>query len=231
MRRGFGHDGGFSCLRRWGQQRLRPSAEPYHILEPRDLFAHLCWSGRYRLRLGLFAALRPLPHAVHGVSSAERRIKRHWCRHPAGRIRRVRSWPGGFAVTSAAPSRFGSTPPTVSCQPLGPGCDRISLFPGGAIGVKGLDAVDSAKQSTNVTQTDIEPPDQGLCAGNGYVVEDNNLGEILVFDTSLNRVSPVIPLDTIMGLTSRGWSSGGDISCLYDQSNGGHWFFTQIRLD
>ncbi|MGO9962700.1 MAG: hypothetical protein ACLPUG_04630 [Acidimicrobiales bacterium] len=116
----------------------------------------------------------------------------------------------------------------MSCQPLGPGCDHISISPGGAVGVKGLDAVDSAEQSTNVTQTDIEPPDQGLCAGNGYVVEDNNLGEILVFNTSLNRVSPVIPLDTIMGLTSRGWSSGGDISCLYDQSNGGHWFFTEF---
>ncbi len=31
-----------------------------------------------------------------------------------------------------------------------------------------------------------------------------------------------------MGLTGRGWSSGGDISCAYDYGNGGHWFFTQI---
>ena len=137
---------------------------------------------------------------------------------------------GPEALPSPVVPRHGSdpTPPTVSCKPLGPGCDQISLFPGGATGVKGLDAVDSAQQSTNVLQTDIEPPDQGLCAGNGYVVEDNNLGEILVFDTSLNRVSSVIPLDTIMGLTARGWSSGGDISCLYDQSNGGHWFFTEF---
>jgi hypothetical protein len=120
------------------------------------------------------------------------------------------------------------TPPAVSCQPLGPGCDIISLTSGGAVGVKGLNAVDSASQSTNVLGIDIEPADQGLCAGNGYVIEDNNLGEILIFNTALQRLSPVIPLDTIMGLTSRGWSSGGDISCLYDSSNGGHWFFTQI---
>ena len=80
--------------------------------------------------------------------------------------------------------------------------------------MNGLNAVDSATQVTNVNQQDIEPPDQGLCAGNGYVIEDNNLGEILIFDTSLNRKSPVIPLDTIMGLTQRKWSSGGDISCL-----------------
>jgi hypothetical protein len=120
------------------------------------------------------------------------------------------------------------TPPSVSCQPLGPGCDIISSSSGGATGVKGLNAVDSGSQATNVLGIDIEPADQGLCAGNGYVMEDNNLGEILVFDTNLQRKSAVIPLDTLMGLTSRGWSSAGDISCLYDYDNGGHWFFTQI---
>ncbi len=31
-----------------------------------------------------------------------------------------------------------------------------------------------------------------------------------------------------MGLTSRAWSSGGDTSCEFDPSNGGHWFFTEI---
>jgi hypothetical protein len=111
----------------------------------------------------------------------------------------------------------------VSCQPLRAGCDTISSLAGGAVGVKGLNAVDSAESTTNIDK-DIEPPDQGLCAGNGYVVEDNNIGEILIFNSALKRVSAVISLDTLMGLTSRNWSSGGDISCLYDASNGGHWF-------
>ncbi|MBV9422406.1 MAG: hypothetical protein JOZ98_05830, partial [Solirubrobacterales bacterium] len=75
---------------------------------------------------------------------------------------------------------------------------------------------------------DIEPADQGLCAGNGDVVETNNTGEILVYNTALQRQSAPIPLDTVMGLTSRAWSSGGDPSCEYDSSNGGHWFFTEI---
>ncbi len=118
-------------------------------------------------------------------------------------------------------------PPSVSCDPLGSGCDKISLNGGGAKGVKGLNAVDSGTLSTN-PNGDIEPADQGLCAGNGYVVEDNNLGEILIFNTRLNRISSVIPLDTLMGLTSRGWSSGGDISCVYDYSNGGHFIFTEF---
>ena len=76
--------------------------------------------------------------------------------------------------------------PSVSCQPLGPGCDNISTSSGGATGVKGLNAVDSATHTTNIFK-DVEPPDQGLCAGNGSVVETNNIGEILVFNTALQR--------------------------------------------
>jgi hypothetical protein len=118
-------------------------------------------------------------------------------------------------------------PPAVSCDPLGPGCDRISMSPAGATGVKGINAVDSGTMSTNPLG-DIEPSDQGLCAGNGFVVESNNIGEVLFFNTRLQRVSSVIPLDTLMGLTAKGWSSGGDIMCQYDYSNGGHWIFTQF---
>jgi hypothetical protein len=98
---------------------------------------------------------------------------------------------------------------------------------GGSVGVKGLNAVDSGTLPTNPLG-DIEPADQGLCAGNGFVVEANNIGEVLVFNQSLHRLSSPIPLDTLMGLTGRGWSSGGDPSCLFDYANGGHWFFTEI---
>jgi len=117
--------------------------------------------------------------------------------------------------------------PTVSCQPLRPGCDNISSFAGGSTSVKGINAVDSASQPTNFVG-DIEPPDQGLCAGNGKVEETNNKGEILVFNKALGRVSPVISLNAVMGLTQRGWSSGGDPSCIFDSANGGHWITTQI---
>jgi hypothetical protein len=117
--------------------------------------------------------------------------------------------------------------PSVSCQPLGRGCDRISTAKGGATSVKGLNAVDSAEHTTNIFNN-VEPPDQGLCAGNGFVVETNNIGEILIFNTALQRKSAPISFDTIMGLTGKNWSSGGDPSCIYDPANGGHFFFTQI---
>src|ERR1019366_4660377 len=121
------------------------------------------------------------------------------------------------------PAGLDPSPPSVSCEPLGAGCDSISRSSGGAVGVKGLNAVDSSTQSPDVRKYigDIEPADQGLCAGNGYVVETNNLGEVLIFNNHLERLSSVIPLDAIMGLEQRGWSSGGDPSCLYDPSSGG----------
>ena len=131
-----------------------------------------------------------------------------------------------------APSRSAASAvriPTVSCQPLGPGCDNISSAAGGATGVNGLNAVASARHTMIPPRLkDVEPPDQGLCAGNGSVVETNNIGEILIFNKALKRTSPVISLDTLMGLTKRHWSSGGDPSCLWDPANGGHWFFTEI---
>jgi hypothetical protein len=132
---------------------------------------------------------------------------------------------------AAGSSSAAATPapviPRVRCEPLGAGCDTISTSSAGAVGVKGLNAVDSGSLSTNPLG-DLEPPDQGLCAGSGYVVQANNIGEIQVYNTALQRQSAPISLDTIMGLTSRAWSSGGDPSCEYDSSNGGHWFFTEI---
>ncbi|HEY2552049.1 MAG TPA: hypothetical protein VGI64_15890 [Streptosporangiaceae bacterium] len=137
------------------------------------------------------------------------------------------------AMTHALPSPMvdkngqDPPPPSVNCDRPGTGCDQINMNANGAKGVKGLNAVDSGTLSTN-PNGDIEPADQGLCAGNGFVVEANNLGEVLFFNTKLSRVSSVIPLDTLMGLTARGWSSGGDIMCQFDPSNGGHFIFTEF---
>ncbi len=128
----------------------------------------------------------------------------------------------------AATSTADPTVPTVSCNPPSAGCDAVNNTAAGARGVKGLDAVDSASLPTNTTVGDVEPPDQGLCAGHGFVVESSNIGAVLVFNYSLQRLSQPLSMDTMMGLTSLGWSSAGDIQCLYDASNGGHWFFAEI---
>jgi hypothetical protein len=85
----------------------------------------------------------------------------------------------------------------------------------------GLNALDSQPYT-------VEPPDQGLCAGNGYVMEIVNQAQLRVYKADLTPASGVVPLDSVMGLTARGWSSGGDIMCQYDYGNGGHWFITQF---
>jgi len=115
--------------------------------------------------------------------------------------------------------------PSVSCAPAGPGCDWISGTSGGAVTNRyGL----AATANGGLYNEDIEPPDQGLCAGNGYVMESINLGEIQVFNVKNKPVSGITSLNTLMGLTGAGWSSGGDIMCEYDPDNGGHWFITEI---
>jgi hypothetical protein len=56
-----------------------------------------------------------------------------------------------------------------------------------------------------------------------------NPGTVRVYSSgTLAGASSDISLDTLMGLTTLGWSSGGDISCLYDYDNGGHWFITEF---
>jgi hypothetical protein len=84
------------------------------------------------------------------------------------------------------------------------------------------------QQSLGARYTDVEPPDQGLCAGNGEIMQVENVGELQIFNSGLVPTSPVIALDSVMGLTALGWSSGGDIMCQYDAANGGHWFITQF---
>jgi len=120
-------------------------------------------------------------------------------------------------------------PPAVNCAPQAAGCDTISLSLGGAtsslsVGTLGLNGVDTGA----TVGVDVEPPDGPLCVGNGYVMNVLNIGELRVYNTNLTPASADITLDNLMGLTTLGWSSGGDPSCLYDYDNGGHWFITEI---
>jgi len=147
----------------------------------------------------------------------------------------VSTSPGGISASiSTSASLSASVPPTVNCPSYeyaasqssgGSGCDTISVGPdhGSRLTTNpfGLNAVDSQPFT-------VEPPDQGLCAGNGYVIEVLNQGELQVYGSDLTPVSGVVSLDTLMGLTTQGWSSGGDVMCQYDYGNGGHWFVTQF---
>jgi len=128
-----------------------------------------------------------------------------------------------------------TAPPTVNCPSAS--CDSIGNGAGGALtNPLGLNVVDMANSYGPLVGDPtfvIEPPDQGLCANSNYVMEILNIGEVQLYSsTTLNLVSNGYAiLDNLMGLPSHGasgWSSGGDISCLYDSRNGGHWFITEF---
>jgi hypothetical protein len=85
-------------------------------------------------------------------------------------------------------------------------------------------------------QFSLEPPDQGLCAGNGRVIEDIN-DVIRIYDTSGNPLSGVVDLNTFFGYPAainRTTLAFGpevtDPTCLYD-AEANRWIVQVLTLD
>ncbi len=103
---------------------------------------------------------------------------------------------------------------------------------GNAQSVKGLNAHDLAVTHGFV----VEPPDQGLCAGNGFVVEMVNLN-LQVFNANLHAVSGPMVLETFFGQglafspsLTNDFTIQGDPRCYWD-ANTQRWYLSQIVLD
>lgn len=86
------------------------------------------------------------------------------------------------------------------------------------------------------TQFSLEPPDQALCVGNGYVVESINTA-VAVYNTSGALQGGVTALNQFFGLTpeiNRTTGVYGDFTsdpkCYYD-SDTGHFFLTMLQID
>src|SRR5262249_38969895 len=90
--------------------------------------------------------------------------------------------------------------------------------------------------ANNGNQFSVEPPDQGLCAANGFVVEAVN-DVLRVFDTTGNPLTGVVDLNTFYGYipaivrssNARG-PSITDPSCYFD-SQTQPWFVVVLTLD
>ncbi len=91
----------------------------------------------------------------------------------------------------------------------------------GFFGFNGLSGFDSAVANG----FNVEPPDQALCAGNGFVVEGVNL-VLAVFDTSGHRLTAPESLYTFFHTSTLDFPIG-DVKCYFDASTG-HWFITQL---
>jgi hypothetical protein len=95
---------------------------------------------------------------------------------------------------------------------------------------------DSVGQALPLPGVDIEPPDQGVCAGNGYVMEINN-AVARVFASDLASATKAAPIESlfktpeIFGAGNDGsFNVQGDPRCFYD-ADSGRWFASQIWLD
>ena len=85
-------------------------------------------------------------------------------------------------------------------------------------------------------QFSLEPPDQALCAGNGFVVEAVN-NAIAVYDTNGNRLAGPTALSELFGFAPEIDRTTGivgpfvsDPKCAYDRETG-RWFLTELAQD
>jgi len=86
------------------------------------------------------------------------------------------------------------------------------------------------------TQFSLEPPDQGLCVGNGKVVEAVN-NALRVYDTSGNALTAVMPLSQVFGLAPEVVRPAGpfgpfvsDPKCYFDVATN-RFFLTELELE
>jgi len=80
-----------------------------------------------------------------------------------------------FAHNAASRSRATLQPPSPAGTP-------VVASPGRATGFNGLSHADQRLAGTGIytnTQFSLEPPDQGLCVGNGFVMESINLAQVV----------------------------------------------------
>jgi hypothetical protein len=136
----------------------------------------------------------------------------------------------------APPTAILPPPPTSIPDPKG---SAVIDSSGSTFGFNGLTHLDQRVAGTGVytnTQFSLEPPDQGLCAGGGFVVEAIN-NAIAVYDTSGNLVSGPEALSQFWGLTPEINRTTGvrgqfvsDPKCVYDPDTQ-RWFVTELMQD
>ena len=133
-------------------------------------------------------------------------------------------------AASAAKSKFPPPEPQVESDTV------VSFQARGFQGFSGLNHVDQ-RTANQGNQFSIEPPDQGLCAGNGYVVETVN-NVIRVFDTNGIPLTGVEDMNTFFVLAAaidraHGNIRGPDLSdprCYFD-SQTQRWFVSELMID
>jgi hypothetical protein len=135
---------------------------------------------------------------------------------------------GGKIVNRSIATQTGSGP-TVS------GNAEAKSNPALTLSFQGLDHFDQ-RFANGGNQFSVEPPDQGLCAGNGFVLETVN-DVLRIFDSNGKPLTGVIDLNTFYGYPAAINRSNGkdgpsitDPSCYFDVDTQ-RWFHVVLTLD
>lgn len=127
-------------------------------------------------------------------------------------------------------------PNTVPTAPANPAPSGMAASNPGLTGFPGLNHVDS-RSASNGNQYSLEPPDQGLCVGNGYVVEGVNDVMAVYNSGSHAMTSGPTALNAFFNLPvmldrSKNPPVPGpflsDPKCVYDAASG-HFIFTVLE--
>jgi len=139
---------------------------------------------------------------------------------------------------SGAQGANGALPPPPTAVP-NPAGDPVIDAAGAVYGFLGLTHYDQRVAGTGIyanTQFSLEPPDQGLCAGAGFVVEAVN-NAIAVYDRAGNLIAGPEALSQFWGLAPEINRTTGvygqfvsDPKCVYDPSTR-HWFVSELMQD
>jgi hypothetical protein len=136
-------------------------------------------------------------------------------------------------VSNAAVTASAVFPPP---EPVVSSDSVVSYQSSGFHGFNGISHVDS-RTANSGNQFSIEPPDQGLCAGNGYVMEAVN-DAIRVFDTQGNSLTGVedtnsffhLPAAIVRGTPNQIGPSLSDPKCYFDPQVR-RWFVSVLMGD
>ena len=141
-----------------------------------------------------------------------------------------------FATDGNSRTAILPPPPTQIPNPRG---SRVIDSSSTVFNFNGLTHLDQRVAGTGAytnTQFSLEPPDQALCAGGGFVVEAVN-NAIAVYDKSGNLVSGPEALSQFWGLTPEINRTTGvtgqfvsDPKCVYDRETQ-RWFVTELMQD
>lgn len=135
-------------------------------------------------------------------------------------------------------SANGHLPPPPTTNPNPTGLPVTSKTPN-ATGFNGLTQVDQRLAGAGVyanTQFSLEPPDQGLCVGHGYVMESIN-NALAIYSQSGKLLSGPTPNSQFFKLApeiNRTTSVYGpfisDPKCAYDEGTN-RWYMTELMMD